>query len=105
MWASFRVLTLSPLSVKSMQPQSPLFEQEQQRRLDIPMARPRRTSHVASERRAGRIRRAWIDSFGALARRFAGAGGEVAEFTDCPICLLIVNAPHESEQSTLGKRR
>src|SRR5205823_14252945 len=29
----------------------------------------------------------------------------VAEFTDCPICLPIVNAPHESEQSTLGKRR
>src|SRR5438270_7160185 len=29
----------------------------------------------------------------------------VAELTDCPVCLLIVNAPHESEQSTLGKRR
>src|SRR5437762_12525315 len=28
-----------------------------------------------------------------------------AEFTDCPICLPIVNAPHESEQSTLGKGR
>ena len=28
-----------------------------------------------------------------LARRIAGAGGEVAEFADCPICLPIVNAP------------
>ena len=26
-----------------------------------------------------------LDSFGALARGFAGAGGEVAEFTDCSI--------------------
>ena len=28
-----------------------------------------------------------------LARRVAGAGGGVAEFTDCPNCLPIVNAP------------
>ena len=34
-----------------------------------------------------------LDRLEALARRIAGAGGEVAEFTDCPICLPIVNAP------------
>jgi len=34
-----------------------------------------------------------LDRLEALARRIAGAGGEVAEFADCPICLPIVNAP------------
>jgi hypothetical protein len=34
-----------------------------------------------------------LDRLEALARRIAGAGSEVAEFTDCPICLPIVNAP------------
>jgi NADP-dependent 3-hydroxy acid dehydrogenase YdfG len=33
-----------------------------------------------------------LDRLEALARRVAGAGGEVAEFPDCPICLPIVNA-------------
>jgi NADP-dependent 3-hydroxy acid dehydrogenase YdfG len=34
-----------------------------------------------------------LDRLETLARRIGGAGGEVAEFTDCPICLPIVNAP------------
>jgi NADP-dependent 3-hydroxy acid dehydrogenase YdfG len=33
-----------------------------------------------------------LDRLETLARRIAGARGEVAEFTDCPICLPIVNA-------------
>jgi NADP-dependent 3-hydroxy acid dehydrogenase YdfG len=34
-----------------------------------------------------------LEGLEALARRIAGTGGEVAEFTDCPNCLPIVNAP------------